>query len=41
MGYLPGGQAPDSVEDTLLLTGQAAKGEACERLAQSLQPIVS
>jgi hypothetical protein len=41
MGDLPGGDAPNRVEDTLLLTGQVTKGEACKRLAQSLQPIAS
>jgi hypothetical protein len=41
MGYLPGGNASDSLQDTMLLTGQATKGEACKRLVQSLQPIAS
>jgi hypothetical protein len=41
MGYLPGGNASNSLKDTMLLTGQAAKGEACKRLDQSLQPIAS
>jgi hypothetical protein len=39
MGYLPGGNASDSLKDTMLLTGQAAKGEACKQLDQSLQAI--
>jgi hypothetical protein len=38
MGYLPGVNASDSLKDTMLLTGQAVKGEACKRLDQSLQP---
>jgi len=41
MGYLPGGNASDTLKDTMLLTGQAAKGEACKRLDQSLQLITS
>jgi hypothetical protein len=39
MRYLPGANASDSLKDTMLLTGQAAKGEACKQLDQSLQAI--
>jgi len=41
MGYLPGGHASASLRDNMLLSGQAAKGEACKRLVQSLQPIAT
>jgi len=41
MGYLPGGYASASLKDTMLPTGQAAKGEACKRLVQSSHPIAS